>query len=72
MSLKRDIIYLTMVHTKEIQETGTPEQLRKALVQLLVSFIPQFEALHPLTGKLRQFKAAVLIFPDVAVAGIYI
>lgn len=67
MSLKRDIIYLTMVHTQALQESATPAELRQALVRLLVSFIPRFEGLHPSTGKLRQYKAAVLVFPDVAV-----
>jgi hypothetical protein len=41
------------------------EAVRKILAKLLMDFIPIFETLEPATGKVRQFKAIILIFPDI-------
>jgi len=71
MSLKRNIIYLSVVRTSALTQQSTlnradrAEAVCKVLQELLKAFCPKFEALHPSTGKLRQYKAAVFIFPDV-------
>ena len=39
--------------------------LRATITKRIVDFIPRFLQLAPSAGKLRQFKAVVLIFPDV-------
>lgn len=72
MCVKRNILYLSMVHTSglvtsELSRAERTLAVRACLVKLLHSFVARFEALHPSDGKLRQFKAAVLIFPEISV-----
>ena len=71
-SLKKNCIYMSVVRTSSLlddsiaMDKGEKEEaVRKILSRLLLDFIPIFEQLEPSTGKLRQFKAVILIFPDV-------
>ena len=50
---------------KNLQMDDKAGQVRKILVKLLKDFVPVFEKLEPSKGKLRQFKAVILIFPDI-------
>jgi len=60
-ALQLDTINLSVVRTSSIPK---PE-LRSTLTELLVDYIPKFEALEPTTGRQRQFKTVVFVFPDV-------
>jgi hypothetical protein len=72
-SLKKNCIYMSVVRTSALLAGGAgggdaserEEAVRKILVQLLADFIPIFSGLEPKEGKMRQFKAIILIFPDV-------
>ncbi|GMI43256.1 hypothetical protein TeGR_g3801 [Tetraparma gracilis] len=74
-SLKKNCIYMSVIRTSALVdgENAAPlmddkekeEAVRKILAKLLMDFIPIFETLEPATGKVRQFKAIILIFPDI-------
>ncbi|GMH78925.1 hypothetical protein TrST_g6134 [Triparma strigata] len=67
-SLKKNSIYMSVIRTnslKNLQMDDKAGQVRKILVKLLKDFVPVFEKLEPSKGKLRQFKAVILIFPDI-------
>ncbi len=72
-SLKKNSIYMSVIRTSALVETPRPmedpsakeEKIRQILARLLQDFIPVFTGLEPSKGRLRQFKAAILIFPDV-------
>uniref|UniRef100_A0A7S2G6L9 DUF6875 domain-containing protein n=1 Tax=Florenciella parvula TaxID=236787 RepID=A0A7S2G6L9_9STRA len=40
-------------------------QTRKHMADLLTDFAPRFEKLEPSEGKIRQYKTAIFIFPDI-------
>eukprot|EP00518_Triparma_eleuthera_P018090 CAMPEP_0197545810 /NCGR_PEP_ID=MMETSP1320-20131121/701_1 /TAXON_ID=91990 /ORGANISM="Bolidomonas sp., Strain RCC2347" /LENGTH=606 /DNA_ID=CAMNT_0043105347 /DNA_START=13 /DNA_END=1833 /DNA_ORIENTATION=+ len=69
-SLKKNSIYMSVVRTNGIKGLiedvkEREKQIRKVLAKLLRDFVPIFEGLEPSKGKLRQFKAIILIFPDI-------
>ena len=68
-SLKMNSIYFSVVRTSALVQDSITEELevrlREILIKLTKDFIPIFQNLEPNTGKLRQFKAVILCFPDV-------
>ncbi|GMH84063.1 hypothetical protein TL16_g09804 [Triparma laevis f. inornata] len=69
-SLKKNSIYMSVIRTNSIPNLSLDtdaktDQIRSILVKLLKDFVPVFEKLEPSKGKLRQFKAVILIFPDI-------
>merc|ERR1712178_345061 len=63
-ALQMDSIKLSVVRTASIPKN----ELRTALVRLLLDFIPEFQRLEPSTGRQRQYKTVVFVFPDVDLA----
>jgi hypothetical protein len=61
-SLQLDCVRMAVVRTAHIPK----ESLRASLADLLLEYLPQFEALEPCTGRQRQYKTVIFIFPDVA------
>eukprot|EP00939_MAST-03C_sp_MAST-3C-sp1_P002117 g2117.t1 len=60
-SLRKDCLYLGVVRFPP------NVSVRKShIVNLVKRFASKFESLPPTTGRARQFKAIVLIFPDIA------
>ena len=68
-SLKKNCLYFSIVRTSALLGDAIPSEtsklVKKLLAQLLTDFIAVFEGLEPKKGPVRQFKAVVLIFPDV-------
>jgi len=68
-SLKKNSIYMSVVRTTALLEGVVVEDkvdaVKEILCKLLKDFIPIFERLEPSEGRLRQFKAVILTFPDV-------
>jgi len=55
-------VRMAVVRTAHIPK----ENLRSSLADLLLEYLPRFEALEPCTGMKRQYKTVIFIFPDVA------
>ena len=69
-SLKKNSIYMSVIRTSSLVDgeamgQNKEEIVRKILVKLLQDFVPVFLGLEPSKGRLRQFKAVILVFPDV-------
>mmetsp|Transcript_21559 Transcript_21559/g.44974 ORF Transcript_21559/g.44974 Transcript_21559/m.44974 type:complete len:607 (-) Transcript_21559:19-1839(-) len=69
-SLKKNSIYMSVIRTSSLvdgEALGQDKEdiVRKILVKLLQDFVPVFLGLEPSKGRLRQFKAVILVFPDV-------
>ena len=69
-SLKKNSIYMSVIRTSTLVDgealgQNKEEIVRKILVKLLQDFVPVFLGLEPSKGRLRQFKAVILVFPDV-------
>jgi hypothetical protein len=63
-SLQLDAVRMTVVRTRAMPR----HNLRRALGELLVDFIPMFEAMQPTTGRQRVYKTVIFIFPDIALS----
>jgi hypothetical protein len=61
-SLQLDCVRMAVVRTAHIEKEG----LRASLAALLLEYLPRFEAMEPCTGRQRQYKTVIFIFPDVA------
>lgn len=61
-SLKLNAVKFCVVRTAHLPA----HELREEFARLLVDFIPRFEAMEPTTGRQRQFKVVILVFPDVS------
>lgn len=63
-SLQLDAVRMSVVRTADVPSN----ELRATLTQLLLDFLPKFEALEPSKGRQRQYKTVILIFPDISLA----
>jgi len=61
LSLKKNTLYLSVVRTPG----GKVD--RASMETMIKGFAESFNKLEPTTGKLRPYKAVILIFPDIAV-----
>eukprot|EP00038_Savillea_parva_P007222 m.168699 g.168699 ORF g.168699 m.168699 type:complete len:798 (-) comp12991_c0_seq1:1957-4350(-) len=62
MSLKRNSIYFAVVRDTHVPMTT------HGIQRVAEHFLNQFDQLSPTTGRARQYKAVVMIFPDVSEA----
>lgn len=61
-ALQLETVKLSVVRTH-----ATPRcDVRRRVGELLLDFIPRFQAMEPTVGRQRQYKAMIFIFPDVA------
>ena len=60
-ALQKDVLYLSVVRTGQIADAGAIEALARRFLEI-------FPTLAPTKGRLRQWKAVILIFPDIAAA----
>jgi len=64
-ALRKNSLYLGVVRFPQEEKQKVTQQQMATLVK---KYADKFEKLEPTTGRARQFKAIVLIFPDVALA----
>jgi hypothetical protein len=62
-AIKQDCLYMCMVPTADARRDGSLSVA--AMASFVQSFLPVFEALQPCEGKKAQFKALMLIFPEI-------
>ena len=60
-ALQKDVLYLSVVRTGRDADAGAIKTLARRFLRI-------FPTLSPTKGRLRQWKAVILIFPDIAAA----